>query len=56
VDGVASKTILSKVHGISRISRLDVYGRPGEKLQRVLTSFIHTPITYLLGSVGDGIL
>src|SRR5215203_6972705 len=28
INGVASQTILPKVHSVSRISRLDVYGNP----------------------------
>ena len=37
INGVASQTILPKVHSVSRISRLDVYGNPSEELQKVLT-------------------
>jgi quinol monooxygenase YgiN len=37
INGVASQTILPKVHSISRISKLDVYGNPTNELQRVLT-------------------
>lgn len=37
--GVASQTILPKIFGISRISRLDVYGNPSEELRKVLTNF-----------------
>jgi quinol monooxygenase YgiN len=36
---VASKTILPKIFGVSRISGFDVYGNPSEELQKVLTSF-----------------
>jgi hypothetical protein len=46
ITGVASQTILPKVHSVSRISRLDVYGNPSEELQKVLTSF--SPQTYNL--------
>ncbi len=28
INGVASQTILPKVHSVSRISKLDVYGNP----------------------------
>ena len=45
-DGVASQTILPKVHGVSRINRLDIYGKPSEKLQTVLKDF--DPHTYIL--------
>lgn len=38
-NGVASKTILPKVFSVSRISRFDVYGKPSEELQKVLTGF-----------------
>ncbi|HET6779889.1 MAG TPA: antibiotic biosynthesis monooxygenase [Nitrososphaera sp.] len=38
INGVASQTILPKVFGVSRISRLDVYGNPSEELQKVITS------------------
>jgi quinol monooxygenase YgiN len=37
--GVASQTIIPKIFGVSRISRLDVYGKPSEELQKVLRSF-----------------
>ncbi|HEX7206814.1 MAG TPA: hypothetical protein VF233_01445 [Nitrososphaeraceae archaeon] len=37
VNGVASQTILPKVHSVSRISKLDVYGNPSKELQMVLT-------------------
>ena len=37
INGVASQTILPKVHSVSRISRLDVYGNTSEELQKVLT-------------------
>ena len=36
INGVASQTILPKVHSVSRISKLDVYGNPSKELQRVL--------------------
>ena len=36
-SSVASQTILPKVFSVARISRLDVYGNPGEELQKVLT-------------------
>jgi quinol monooxygenase YgiN len=37
INGVASQTILPKVHSVSRISKLDVYGNPSKELQKVLT-------------------
>jgi quinol monooxygenase YgiN len=37
INGVASQTILPKVHSVSRISKLDVYGNPSKELQMVLT-------------------
>jgi hypothetical protein len=39
IIGVASKTILPKIFNIAKINRLDVYGNPSEKLQKVLTTF-----------------
>ena len=39
ISGVASQTILPKIFSVSRISRLDVYGKPSEELQKALTSF-----------------
>jgi quinol monooxygenase YgiN len=39
ITGVASKTILPKIFNISKLNRLDVYGKPSEELQKVLTSF-----------------
>ena len=42
--GVASQTILPKIFSVSRISKFEVYGKPSEELQKVLTSF--GPRTY----------
>jgi quinol monooxygenase YgiN len=39
LKGIASQTILPKIFNISRITRFDVYGDPGEELQKVLTAF-----------------
>jgi hypothetical protein len=39
IAGIASKTILPKIFNISKLIRLDVYGNPSEKLQKLLTSF-----------------
>jgi quinol monooxygenase YgiN len=44
INGVASQTILPKIHSVSKISRLDVYGNPSEELQKALTSI--GPQTY----------
>jgi quinol monooxygenase YgiN len=46
INGVASQTILPKIHSVSKISRLDVYGNPSEELQKALTSI--GPQTYNL--------
>jgi quinol monooxygenase YgiN len=40
INGVASQTILPKIHKVSRISRLDVYGNPSKELQRVLADVV----------------
>jgi quinol monooxygenase YgiN len=40
LNGVASQTILPKIHNVSRISRLDVYGKPSKELQKVLADSI----------------
>ena len=45
-NSVASQTILPKIFSASRISRFEVYGKPSEELQKVLTSF--SPQTYNL--------
>jgi quinol monooxygenase YgiN len=37
INGVASQSILPKVHSVSKISKLDVYGNPSKELQMVLT-------------------
>ncbi len=42
----ASQTMLPKILSVSRISKLEVYGNPSKKLQKVLTSF--SPETYYL--------
>jgi quinol monooxygenase YgiN len=39
IKGIASQTILPKIHSVSKISRLDVYGNPNEELRKALTSF-----------------
>ena len=39
ITGVASKTILPKIFNIAKINRLDVYGKPSEELQKVITGF-----------------
>ena len=36
INGVASQTILPKIHGVSKIIRLEVYGNPSDELQKVL--------------------
>ncbi len=43
-NGVASQTILPKIFNVSRITKFEVYGNPGEELQKLLTSF--NPETY----------
>jgi quinol monooxygenase YgiN len=45
-SGVASQRILPKIFSVSKISRFEVYGKPSEELQKVLTSF--GPQTYNL--------
>jgi quinol monooxygenase YgiN len=45
INGVASQTILPKIHNVSRISRLDVYGNPSKELQKVLADIVSE--TYL---------
>jgi quinol monooxygenase YgiN len=40
INGVASQTILPKIHKVSRISKLDVYGNPSKELQKVLADVV----------------
>jgi quinol monooxygenase YgiN len=40
INGVASQTILPKIHNVSRISRIEVYGNPSEELQKVLADVV----------------
>jgi quinol monooxygenase YgiN len=40
INGVASQTILPKIHNVSRVSRLEVYGNPSEELQKVLADVV----------------
>jgi quinol monooxygenase YgiN len=40
INGVASQTILPKIHNVSRISRLEVYGNPSKELQKVLADIV----------------
>jgi quinol monooxygenase YgiN len=37
INGVASQTILPKIHSVSKIRRLDIYGNPSEGLQKALS-------------------
>jgi quinol monooxygenase YgiN len=37
INGVATQSTLPKVHSVSKISKLDVYGNPSKELQMVLT-------------------
>ena len=37
-NGVASRTILSKIFSLAKLSRFDVYGNPSEKLQKLLAN------------------
>jgi quinol monooxygenase YgiN len=36
---VASQRVLPKIFNVAKISKFDVYGKPSEKLRRVLTNF-----------------
>lgn len=38
-DGVASRTILSKIFSLAKVSRFEVYGDPSEELEKLLRSF-----------------
>jgi hypothetical protein len=49
INGIASKTILPKIYGVSKISKLDVYGNPSEELQKALTSFGPQTYTHFAG-------
>ena len=42
----ASQTMLPKILSVSRISKLEVYGNPTKKLQKVLASFRLLLISY----------
>ena len=35
-NGIASQTILPKIFSVAKISRFDVYGNPGEEIQKLL--------------------
>ena len=39
ITGVASKTILPKIFNVAKMDKLEVYGKPSEELQKVITSF-----------------
>jgi quinol monooxygenase YgiN len=43
-NGLASQTILPKIFSVSRIVKFEVYGKPSNKLQKILTNF--SPETY----------
>lgn len=38
-NGMASKTILPQIFKISKLNRLEVYGKPSKELQKILTNF-----------------
>jgi len=38
-NSIASQTILPKIFKVSKINRLDVYGKPNKELQELLTKF-----------------
>lgn len=38
-NGIASKTILPQIFKISKLNKLEVYGKPNKELQKILTSF-----------------
>jgi quinol monooxygenase YgiN len=38
-NGLASQTILPKIFSVSRIVKFEVYGKPNNKLQKILTNF-----------------
>lgn len=38
-SGIASQTILPKIFSISKLNRLDVYGKPNKELQGILKNF-----------------
>lgn len=45
-NGLASQTILPKIFSVSRIVKFEIYGKPSNKLQKILTNF--SPKTYNL--------
>jgi|SRR5215831_10851093 len=45
-NGIASQTILPKIFGVAKISRLDVYGNPNGELQIMLASLGFSPHIY----------
>src|SRR5688500_5598793 len=46
INGVASKTILPRIHHISRITRFEVFGTPSKKLQKAMEGL--SPQIYIL--------
>ena len=46
INGVASKTILPRIHDISRITRFEVFGTPSKKLQKAMEGL--NPQIYIL--------
>lgn len=38
-SGIASQTILPKIFKISKLNRLEVYGKPSKELQKLLATF-----------------
>lgn len=46
----ASQTILPKIFNVAKMDKLEVYGKPSEELQKVITSFGAQTYNHFVGS------
>jgi quinol monooxygenase YgiN len=48
-NGIASQTILPQIFKISRLNRLQVYGKPNKELKKLLTTFDAETYNFVTG-------
>jgi hypothetical protein len=48
-SGIASQTILPKIFNVVKMDKLEVYGKPSEELQMVITNFGAQTYNHFIG-------
>ena len=48
-SGIASQTILPKIFNVAEMHKLEVYGKPSEELEKVITSFGAQTFNHFVG-------